>query len=106
MHPAILFARGEELPAFMNRLRFRQSTKANCDKGFIVIAPHLVDGARAGIGKQIIVGILQAVELLDEKRVCVGPLYARDVVLPRIALDVHPFHVSFAICLHNAGADG
>src|SRR5262249_25881475 len=58
MHPAIFFADGEELAALMNRLRFRQSTKADGDEGVVVIAPHLVHGTRAGVGEQIIVGVL------------------------------------------------
>ena len=58
VHPAILFADNQELTAVMNRLRFRQSAKADGDEGVVVIAPHRVDGTRAGVGEEIVVGAL------------------------------------------------
>src|SRR5262249_60639346 len=58
VHPAVLFADGEELAALLNRLRFRQSAEADRDEGVVVIAPHLVDSTRTGVGEEIIVGVL------------------------------------------------
>src|SRR6185437_6496009 len=107
-HPSILFAHDEELPAVMNRLCFRQSTKADSDEGIIVIAPHLLNSARsrAGVGEKIVVRVLQAIELLDEECVSIGPLDARNVVLARIPGDTHPLHASATISIHYANAHG
>src|SRR6185312_3275104 len=102
VHPTIFFADSKKLAAFTNGLSFRIST----DEGIVVIAPHLVNSARAGIGQEIMFCVLQPIGLLDEQHVCVGALQAGNVILAPIAGHVQPFHVPLTISTYYASPYG
>src|SRR5512142_413712 len=106
MHPPVFFADRKELAALMDWLRLGQSAETDADEGVVVITPHLVDRTRRGVGKEVVVGILQAIELLNEKRAIVCPLHAGNIVLPRITRNLHPFDANRAACIYHANSYG
>ncbi len=66
VHPAILLGDDEELSAVADGPRLRKAAKSDGDERFVAITPHLTRPAGARVGQQVGVGVLQAIELLDE----------------------------------------
>ncbi len=88
--PAVLLRRDEEFGAVADRARFRQPAESDRDERIVAIAPHLPGRAGCRVGEQIVVGVLQSIELLNQDGSRIGPLQPRDVVLARIAGQLQP----------------
>ena len=85
--PAVALAEPQKVLAVVDPLNFVH----HVHPGGILIAENLADLAGGGVGEQHIVGILQAIQMLDGEFAGIsGPLEARDVIVAGIAGDVHP----------------
>ena len=49
-----------------------------------MVAPHAAHRTCRGVRQDVIVGVLEPIELLNQQRIRVGPLHTSDVVCARI----------------------
>ncbi len=85
--PAVAFAEPKKIRAVVQPGDFRH----HVNPGWVVVLKYRVDCAGGGVGEKNVVGILQTIQMLDGEFVGIcGPVHASDVIVTRVAGNLHP----------------
>jgi hypothetical protein len=104
VHPPVLLRGDEKLIAVIERPCGREATKPDGDERGILIHPRLTRRSARGVGEQVAIGCLQAIQWLHQQRSRVDPLHACDVVFSRIAWQLQPSDRACTVRCHDASA--